>query len=104
MDQQNKNWEWIAVIDNLRKDIKSDIQQVRTENREDIKGLCEDSAEWHEEVRQEFSEVKVRLTIIETKAATREEDSGTKFAKWGSFAAIALSLITLYSVIHPVLH
>lgn len=91
----NQTEEQLSVaLQNLREDLK----EHRAETREDIKSLEKKTDTWHEEVRGEFTDVKKRLDVIETKVATKDEvkkHGWEVIAQWAMIIATALGTLFL---------
>jgi hypothetical protein len=77
------------AIDQLREDIK-ERDERQTKN---IETLAVKTETWQDEVRHEFSEVKNRLTIIETQTATTEKAKSWGWERWTTLSVILVAAI-----------
>ena|SRR5258708_40327526 len=80
--------EFLVAIEHLREDLK----EHRAETREDINALAVKTENWQDEVRLEFTDVKDRLTVIETQTATTEKSGDRTWARYSGVLALLISL------------
>jgi phage shock protein A len=87
--------QFAVALQNLREDLK----EHRLETRQDIKDLEKKTDEWHDEVRKDFTDVKKRLTTIETQISTKSDEkkfSTERMASWGAIGLVVLGMIQFY--------
>jgi hypothetical protein len=91
----NQHGEFYVALNELRTSIEEKIDRVDTRQREDIAKLESKNDKWQDEVRDEFSDVKQRLTVIETQVATRDSDKKGTWKTVGVVVAIVISILAI---------
>ena len=87
----NQQGEFYVALENLRTAIEAKIEKVDERQRDDIKQLEVKNDKWQDEVRDEFTAVKTRLTTIETKIAAKEEVKEKNFNHFTGWIALFIS-------------
>jgi hypothetical protein len=75
--------------------IEAKIEKVDERQREDSKSLEVKNDKWQEEVRDEFTAVKTRLTTIETKLETKDAVKKNGWHAIGVWVAIVISILAI---------
>jgi len=91
---QNQQGEFYVALTELRASIEAKIDKVDERQRDDIAKIEEKNDKWQGEVREEFSDVKNRLTVIETQTATMKDVKKTGWDRVLAVAAIVVSVLT----------
>jgi hypothetical protein len=94
--------EFYVALTELRTSIEAKIDKVDERQRHDIAKLEEKNDKWQDEVRDEFTDVKNRLTTIETKVATKEQIGDQMWIRYSGVIALLLSFgLLVVMIIKP---
>jgi uncharacterized protein YlxW (UPF0749 family) len=86
----NQQGEFYVALETLRASIEDKIDKVDIRQREAISKLEQKNETWQNEVRDEFTDVKTRLTKIETQTSTADKIGKGRLEKLSVWVAIVL--------------